>query len=277
MMHAQLPARRHGALGQIALSDIDVARHGGAPADLRTLRAWLAESSNAQPRSCGCGGACSNCLGDELTPRTPDSLDEMVAGLREPAATPASRRAETASRSAGCGCGGACSQCLQAQASPRSPAAPFTEPVEELDEEDMKPFSPAPDFKPGKTPGVPIDASKAAGAVACNKGNFQVWLNPTNSPCINDCARKHEEKHISDFQADPKYKDICKGVPDGETFNYLSCDDAAKFEDAASDVEIDCLNNAIPGASKACQPIMTNRKDVTLPNYKKQVRAGCGC
>jgi hypothetical protein len=177
---------------------------------------------------------------------------------------------------AACSCGGNCSNCLEDELQSGTPAA-YTEPVEELDEEEMKPFSPV--ASPGAMPAAlaPPDPAKAAGAVVCNKGAFQVWINPGNSPCINDCVRKHEEKHVADFNADPNYKDYCKGVTDGDIVTYKSCDGARKYEDAASDVEIDCLNNAIPGASKACQPIMTNRKDVTLPNYKKQVRAGCGC
>jgi hypothetical protein len=175
-----------------------------------------------------------------------------------------------------CSCGGSCSNCLQDEIETESPAA-YTEPLEDFDEEDLKPGAPAASLGHMPIAAAPPDPAKAAGAVTCNKGAFQVWMNPGNSPCINDCVRKHEEKHVADFNADPNYKDYCKGVPDGDIVTYKSCDDAAKYEDAASDLEIDCLDKAIPGASKACQPIMTNRKDVTLPKYKKQVREGCGC
>lgn len=164
-----------------------------------------------------------------------------------------------------CSCGGACAMCSQREEGLSSALAVRTEPLEE--EEEGVPLIPA----------VPVDASKAGGSVVCNKGNFLVWINPTLDPCVTTCARKHEEKHIADFTADPNYKDICKGIPDGETFNYRSCGDAARFEDAASDLEIDCLAKAIPGASAGCQKTMQTRKDVTLPNYKKQVRSSCGC
>jgi hypothetical protein len=243
----------------------------------QAVQAWL--GAPPPPRSCGCGGSCSNCLSDEMAPRTVAALsgpledvdDKQLRGLldRQPQAA-----AHTAPESS-CGCGGRCSLCLQKLHMPRTPGV-HTEPLEDFDEEDLKPSTPVSELRPGQGPGVAPDPT-AGGTVLCRKGGFEVWINPTMDPCVTDCARKHEEKHAADFKADPDYKDICKGIPDGETFNYKSCDDAARFEDAATDLEIDCLDKQLSGASKACQPVITQRKDTTLPKYKKEVREGCGC
>lgn len=167
------------------------------------------------------------------------------------------------------GCGGMCGGCAEEDLETLPTTAIGTEPLE-------RPLEELEELEPGLSPAVPIDAS-AGGTVVCKGGKMEVWISPTMDPCVVPCARKHEEKHIADFQADPNYKDICKGIPDGETFNYRSCSDAVRFETAATDLEIACLASAIPGASKACKPIMQNRKDVTLPNYKRQVRDSCGC
>lgn len=185
-----------------------------------------------------------------------------------------------------CSCGGSCSGCAQEKGLISSLLTIQTEPLEAEDLEELQgeAVTTPPELSwMGDTMGAPIatlPSSSSGGTVICNKGNMEVWINPTMDPCVVPCARKHEEKHIADFQADPNYKDACKGVPDGHMANggrYNNCDDGVRYENAASDLEIDCLTNAIPGASASCKSIMQNRKDVTLPNYKKQVKSSCGC
>jgi hypothetical protein len=181
----------------------------------------------------------------------------------------------------GCGCGGSCSLCSASDADLFSVR---TTPIGNLDEEDAEEALGTPVGSPGAHStnlGPPVasppDPSQAAGSVVCQGGNMQVWVNPADiGGCNEACIRRHEEKHIADFQADPNYKNICKGVPNGDTFNYRSCEDARRFETAATDVEIACIDAALPGASAGCKATMKNRRDVTLPNYKRQV-SNCGC
>lgn len=139
------------------------------------------------------------------------------------------------------------------------------------------------EIKPGERAGtpppvmVPVDASSAGASVVCKGHNsYEVWMNPSTSACSAPCMRKHEEKHIADFNADPNYKATvkCPSLPDGETFTYASDADAKRFECAASDVEIACINDKLrTETDEACKTRLTRRKTVTLPNYK----AGFGC
>jgi hypothetical protein len=164
-----------------------------------------------------------------------------------------------------CSCGGTCPSCAQQRIETLGDLGIHTDPPDYLEDEAVP---------PGAPPLVPVDPN-AGGTVVCKDGGFEVLLLGVDS-CTAPCARRHEEKHIADFQADPNYKDICKGIPNGETFNYRNCSDESRFETAASDVEIDCLAASIPTASTSCKPIMQQRKDKTLPEYKKK-RSSCGC
>ncbi len=203
-------------------------------------------------------------------------LDQMTASAR-----PGSKGARKP---------GHCSDCSQQKtvASPFFPVS--TEPLERGVEEELENLgrravtTPPDQIQGGQsTRGVVATLPDASmgGSVVCDKGNMVVWINPSMDACVAPCARKHEEKHIADFKADPDYKDGCKGVPDGHLIfgdgRYKSCDDAIRFEDAATDLEINCLANAIPSASAACKNTMQHRKDTTLPNYKKTYRSCKGC
>ena len=124
---------------------------------------------------------------------------------------------------------------------------------------------------------VPVDASRAGAAVVCRGNNrYEVWMNPSSGACVQSCMRRHEEKHIADFNADANYKATvkCASLPDGETFTYASNADAARFECAASDVEIACINEQLKTEKdETCKKTLTRRATVTMPNYKK----GFGC
>jgi hypothetical protein len=123
---------------------------------------------------------------------------------------------------------------------------------------------------------VPVSASAGASVTCKGHNSYEVWMNPSEPACVQPCERRHEEKHIADFNADPSYKATvkCVSLPDGETFSYASTADAARFECAASNVEIACLTEQLKTTtSVGDKAIMTNRRDVILPNYKR----GFGC
>lgn len=123
---------------------------------------------------------------------------------------------------------------------------------------------------------VPVSATAGASVVCKGHNTYEVWQNSSEPACVQPCEKKHEEKHIADFNADPNYKATvkCASLPDGETFTYASHADAARFECAASDVEIACLTAQISKETdEACKTMATHRRDVILPNYKK----GFGC
>ncbi|NVM57489.1 MAG: hypothetical protein HWN51_05155, partial [Desulfobacterales bacterium] len=129
---------------------------------------------------------------------------------------------------------------------------------------------------------VPVDPAKAGACVIVKDKKFAAWINPTQPKCIVGGMQKHEEKHIADFKADPKYKDIPKSgtVPDGETFYYKSAADAKRFEHPAIDIEIAWINKQLkPGILARLfkgkrkpkpkdQRILEHRAKVTLPAYK---------
>jgi ferredoxin len=169
-----------------------------------------------------------------------------------------------------CACGGSCAHC-SGELEERARHA-LTEPSALLSEEDLAGLV--------GTPGaaVPVQAppAGAGGSVCCRGGAMEVWINPSEPAWAQPCERRHEEKHVADFQADPNYRNWCQGKPDGDCVTYANNDDARRFETAASDVEIACLDAAIPGAAAADQPGMRNRRDVTLPNYKRSF-ASRGC
>jgi hypothetical protein len=171
--------------------------------------------------------------------------------------------------SPGCACGGTCAHCAAEREDKARP--PLTGPSSGLDPEEIDRLIAGMALSTPGTPLMPLTPvpPTAAGTVICKGGAMEVWISPTETSCVAPCERRHEEKHIADFQADPDYKDICKGIPDGETFTYKNSDDARRFETAATDVEIACLNAAIPGASAACKPEMIDRRDNTLPAYKR--------
>lgn len=123
---------------------------------------------------------------------------------------------------------------------------------------------------------VPVSATAGASVVCKGHNTYEVWQNPSEPACVQPCEKKHEEKHIADFNADANYKATvkCASLPDGETFTYASNADAARFECAASDVEIACLSAQIAKETdESCKTMATRRRDVILPNYKK----GFGC
>jgi hypothetical protein len=170
-----------------------------------------------------------------------------------------------------CACGGKCAHCAHEREDELH--LPMTGPSSDLDPEELENLAATPGTR--LTPLTPVP-SWAGGAVVCRGGAMEVWINPTESACVQPCERRHEEKHIADFQADPNYRNACQGIPDGEQFTYRNDDDARRFETAATDVEIACLNASIPGASAACRPVMEQRRDVTLPAYKRRFESkGC--
>ncbi len=128
---------------------------------------------------------------------------------------------------------------------------------------------------------VPVDPSKAGACVIVKDKKFSTWFNPSEPKCIFGGMKIHEEKHITDFNADPNYKDIptkglawegpVKGlVPDGETFYYRNNDDAKKFEHPAIDLEVGWLNEQLKtNLSESDKKIITNRATKILPDYKK--------
>jgi hypothetical protein len=123
----------------------------------------------------------------------------------------------------------------------------------------------------------PPDPSSAGAAVICKGQNkYEVWVNPSSSACAVPCMKKHEEKHITDFEADPDYKAAtkCKGSAEGDVVVYNNDADAKRFECAASDVEIKCIEEQLKTEKdENCKKTLATRKDTTLPNYKK--RFGC--
>jgi hypothetical protein len=127
---------------------------------------------------------------------------------------------------------------------------------------------------------VPVDPSKAGACVIVKNNKFDTWFNPSEPKCIFGGMKIHEEKHITDFSADPNYKDIpTKGsswggkVPDGETFYYRNNADAKKFEHPAIDLEIGWLNEQLKtNLSESDKKIVTNRATKTLPDYKNSFK-----
>ncbi len=174
-----------------------------------------------------------------------------------------------------CTCGGSCAEC-----SARDELAdlvPGTGPLPGLlDEEEAPPPGSLAAFVP-RADSANLDPAKQAGGIECQHGTMNVWVVPGLSPCLEPCVRRHEEKHISDFEGDPDYKDACVGIPDGKTFLYHSGADRERFETAATDLEIDCLDGElITETDPKCRKEMTQRRDVDLPKYKRDVKStGC--
>jgi hypothetical protein len=172
-----------------------------------------------------------------------------------------------------CACGGTCAHCSRELED--AIHSPVTEPSELLSDEELAALGGGGGPGSRRTPLTPVPPS-AGGAVICRGGAMEVWIRPTEPAAVQPCERRHEEKHVADFQADPNYVNACQGIPDGEQFTYRNNDDARRFEHAATDVEIACLDAAIPGASAADRAIMEHRRDVTLPAYKRSFASG-GC
>lgn len=147
-------------------------------------------------------------------------------------------------------------------------------PLEEPEEPQGVPSVLIPAATPPSDGGLP-DPATMGGTVICSGGALTTWINPTMDPCVVDCARRHEEKHVADFTADPDYRNACAVIPEGHSVRYGSSDDARRFETAATDLEIACLNAQYAGASAACQPVIAARRDTTLPNYKRSFSRGC--
>ena len=183
----------------------------------------------------------------------------------------------------GCACGGGCAvdadddfalAALTARTSPLEVPPEERALLEELEEPEGLMSSLTPAATPPIDGGLP-DPATMGGTVICSGGNLTVWTNPANDPCVADCARRHEERHVADFSADPEYRNACAVIPEGHSIRYGSWDDARRFEYAATDGEIACLNAQYAGASAACKPIIALRRDTTLPNYRRSFSRGC--
>ena len=128
-----------------------------------------------------------------------------------------------------------------------------------------------PALTPPTLDGVPRDED-AAGMVWIKSSAWAVWMASGNPSCIEGGVRLHEEKHVSDFKADPDYKDFPMKTGEsgeGKTIYYGSAADARRFEHPAIDIEIKWLKKQLEGnPSAGDKRIMENRANVVLPAYK---------
>ena len=122
-----------------------------------------------------------------------------------------------------------------------------------------------------KPPPVMVPVPSGGACVIVRGGAFDVWISPGEPACVLGGMRLHENKHITDFQADSYYNAIPSSgtIPDGETFYYRNMDDARRFEHAAIDVEMEWIRGQLTGSpAPADRTILENRLNVTLPAYR---------
>ena len=115
------------------------------------------------------------------------------------------------------------------------------------------------------------DPATMGGVVTVKSKKFEAWINPGEPACILGGIKAHEEKHISDFEADAYYSTIPTSgkIADGHCVYYQNNADAKKFENAAIDVEIAWLKKKLEdNPSAADKAIIENRMNVTLPAYR---------
>ena len=115
------------------------------------------------------------------------------------------------------------------------------------------------------------DPATMGGVVIVKSQKFEAWINSTSPACVIGGIKAHEEKHISDFEADSYYSTIPKSgkIADGHCVYYQNNADAKKFENAAIDVEIEWLKKKLESnPSSADKQIIENRMNVTLPAYR---------
>ena len=115
------------------------------------------------------------------------------------------------------------------------------------------------------------DPATMGGVVIVKSQKFEAWINPGEPACVLGGIKAHEEKHISDFEADSYYSTIPKSgkIADGHCVYYQNNADAKKFENAAIDVEIEWLKKKRESnLSSADKAIVDNRMNVTLPAYR---------
>ena len=115
------------------------------------------------------------------------------------------------------------------------------------------------------------DPATMGGVVTVKSQKFEAWINPGEPACVLGGIKAHEEKHISDFEADAYYSTIPTSgkIADGHCVYYQNNADAKKFENAAIDVEIAWLKKKLEdNPSAADKAIIENRMNVTLPAYR---------
>jgi hypothetical protein len=81
--------------------------------------------------------------------------------------------------------------------------------------------------------------------------------NATQTACLVDCVRAHENSHRSDALA--SNATVCDGKADRIQVTFSSVAEQKASEITASDAEISCLNGKLPSASTECKPIIQAR------------------
>jgi len=104
-------------------------------------------------------------------------------------------------------------------------------------------------------------ADTSTNTIVCDgSGGIRVQIgtgnSPTSLPCLRDCLTKHEESHRADALA--ANATVCKDKAAGSQVNFSSAEQKPS-EIKASQVEIDCLDAKLPGASKDCKPMIEDR------------------
>jgi hypothetical protein len=104
-------------------------------------------------------------------------------------------------------------------------------------------------------------APATTNTIVCDgSGGIRVQIgtanHPSSLPCLVNCLTRHEESHRADALA--ANAEVCSGAANGSQVNF-GPGEQNPSERRASQVEIDCLNAALPTATATCRPIIQQR------------------